>query len=53
MSDNAKTYHWNVSEDTEMKQVLKQAQKTSATIFMVAASILPSHKMLISRHRFS
>lgn len=24
MSDNAKTYHRNVSEDTEMKQVMKQ-----------------------------
>ena len=24
MSDNAKTYHWNVSEDTEMKQDMKQ-----------------------------
>ena len=53
MSDNARTYHRDVSEDTEMKQVMKQVQKTSAIIFMVADSILLAHKRLIFRHRFA
>jgi len=48
-----KTYHRSVSEDTKMKQVIKQVQKASATIFMVAAFILLAHKRLIFRHRFS